>query len=208
MFLQWIIISSASSKYCDEITKFRYAYFYLFTRELLYIPVILILTEPRPLHCFTCAKEMMFESVPFCNWIVNYEMSRAVALHIYLHWDDSCTAIFNLSTLFSLYDSLWLTKWLEIVLFMMTSSNGNIFRVTGPLCHRWISPKKASDAKLWWFHWSALEQPLCNNPNAGDLKRYRAHYDVTVIYRSLPKQFLTIATIIKQPVSRLFNRHE
>ena len=41
-----------------------------------------------------------------------------------------------------LYNSLWLTKWLEIVLFMMTSSNGSIFCVTGPLCHRWISPKK------------------------------------------------------------------
>ena len=36
---------------------------------------------------------------------------------------------------------------------MMTSSNGNIFRVTGPLCgeftgHRWIPRTKASDAEL------------------------------------------------------------
>ena len=36
-----------------------------------------------------------------------------------------------------------------------------------------------------------------NNPNAGDLNRYRAHYDVTVIYPSPPRQFLTITTIIK-----------
>ena len=40
-------------------------------------------------------------------------------------------------------------------LFTMTSSNGNIFRVTGPLCgeftgHRWIPRKKASDAELWF----------------------------------------------------------
>ena len=39
---------------------------------------------------------------------------------------------------------------------MMTSSSGNIFRVTGPLCgkftgHRWISFSKASDAELWCF---------------------------------------------------------
>ena len=39
---------------------------------------------------------------------------------------------------------------------MMTSSNGNIFRVTGPLCgeligHRWIPRTKASDAELWCF---------------------------------------------------------
>ena len=45
---------------------------------------------------------------------------------------------------------------------MMTSSNGNIFRATGPLCgeftgHRWIPRTKASDAKLWCFLWSALE---------------------------------------------------
>ena len=37
---------------------------------------------------------------------------------------------------------------------MMTSSNGNIFRVTGHLCwefpgHRWIPRTKASDEELW-----------------------------------------------------------
>ena len=40
--------------------------------------------------------------------------------------------------------------------YMMTSSNGNIFRVTGHLCeeftgHRWIPLIKASDAELWCF---------------------------------------------------------
>ena len=42
---------------------------------------------------------------------------------------------------------------------MMTSSNGNIFRVTGRLCGeftgpRWIPCTKASDAELWCFLWS------------------------------------------------------
>ena len=44
---------------------------------------------------------------------------------------------------------------------MMTSSNRNIFRVTGPLCgeftatsHRWIPRTKASDADLWGSLWS------------------------------------------------------
>ena len=42
------------------------------------------------------------------------------------------------------------------IVSMMTSSNGNIFRVTGPLCgeftgHRWIPHTKASDAELWCF---------------------------------------------------------
>ena len=43
---------------------------------------------------------------------------------------------------------------------MITSSNGNIFRVTGHLCGeftgpRWIPRTKASDAELWCFLWSA-----------------------------------------------------
>ena len=46
--------------------------------------------------------------------------------------------------------------------FMMTSSSGNIFRVTGHLCgeftgHRWIPRTKASDAELWCFLWSVPE---------------------------------------------------
>ena len=45
---------------------------------------------------------------------------------------------------------------------MMTSSNGNIFRVTGHLCGeftgpRWILHTKASDAELWFLLWSAPE---------------------------------------------------
>ena len=45
---------------------------------------------------------------------------------------------------------------------MMTSSNGNIFRVTGHLCGeftgpRWIPHTEASDAELWCFLWFASE---------------------------------------------------
>ena len=45
---------------------------------------------------------------------------------------------------------------------MMTSSNGNIYRVTGHLCREFIGPwwiphTKASDAELWCFLWSAPE---------------------------------------------------
>ena len=70
---------------------------------------------------------------------------------------------------------------------MMTSSNGNIFRVTGPLCweftgHRWIPLTKASDAELWWFSvicgWIKV---WVNIREAGDLRCHRAHYDVPVM---------------------------
>ena len=48
---------------------------------------------------------------------------------------------------------------------MMTSSNGNIYCVTGLLWgestgERWIPLKKTSDAEFWCFHWSAPEKWL------------------------------------------------
>ena len=54
---------------------------------------------------------------------------------------------------------------LTLVFTMMTSSNGNIFRVTGHLCGeftgpRWIPRTKASDAELWCFLWSARNKRL------------------------------------------------
>ena len=56
--------------------------------------------------------------------------------------------------------SIFFTKLLHW--YMMTSSNGNIFRVTGHLCGeftgpRWIPHTKASDAELWCLLWSAPE---------------------------------------------------
>ena len=53
---------------------------------------------------------------------------------------------------------------------MMTSSNGNIFCVTGHLCGeftgpRWIPHTKASDAELWCFLWSASNKRLSKQPS-------------------------------------------
>ena len=67
---------------------------------------------------------------------------------------------------------------------IMTSSNGNIFRVTGPLCgeftgHRRIPLTKASDAELWCLF--SLICAWVNNREAGDLRRHCAHYDVTIM---------------------------
>ena len=70
---------------------------------------------------------------------------------------------------------------------MMTSSNGNIFRVTGPFCgeftgHRWIPRTKTSDTELWCFLWSApWINGWVNNREAGDLSRHRTYYDVIVM---------------------------
>ena len=56
-------------------------------------------------------------------------------------------------------------RWDSVSKFMMTSSNGNIFRVTGPLWgeftgHRWIPRTKSNDAELWCFLWSTPEQTV------------------------------------------------
>ena len=69
----------------------------------------------------------------------------------------------------------------------MTSSNGNIFRVTGHLYgeftgHRIIPRTKVSDAEHWCFILSdAWINAWVNNREAGDLRRHRAHYDVIVM---------------------------
>ena len=54
------------------------------------------------------------------------------------------------------------TPWTKYLQIMMTSSNGSIFRVTGPLCGeftgpRWIPLTKASNTELWCFLWTLPE---------------------------------------------------
>ena len=72
---------------------------------------------------------------------------------------------------------------------MTTLSNGDIFRVNGPLCgeftgHWWIPLTKASDAELWRFLLIyAWADGWVNNREAGDLRRHHVHYDVTVMYK-------------------------
>ena len=88
---------------------------------------------------------------------------------------------------------------------MMTSSNGNIFRVAGPFCgefigHRWIPCTKASDAELCCFLWDAYINVSVNNREADDLRRYRAHYDVTVMSIILP----SVSRVVKQWAQKRF----
>ena len=70
---------------------------------------------------------------------------------------------------------------------MKTSSYGNLFRVVGPLCgeftgHRWILLTKASDRGALVFSLiCAWINGWVNNRGAGNLRRHRAHYDVTVM---------------------------
>ena len=108
----------------------------------------------------------------------------------------TCTWMLN-------HRSSWVYDWLPLasnfcgddaitwrrLLHMMTSSNWNIFRVTGPLLgesngHRWIPLTKATTRSFDIFFDLHLNKGWANDPNAGDLRRHHAHYYVTVMITS------------------------
>ena len=78
---------------------------------------------------------------------------------------------------------------------MMTSSNGNMFRFTGPLCgeftgHQWIPLTKTSDAEPWCFSLiCAWINGWVNNREAGGLRRHRTHYDGIVMFSNHDHHF-------------------
>ena len=74
--------------------------------------------------------------------------------------------------------------------YMMTSSNGKIFRVTGHLCGEFNGPRWIPLHKGQW-RGALMFSLICawingrvNNREAGDLRRHRAHYDVSVMDNS------------------------
>ena len=77
------------------------------------------------------------------------------------------------------------------MIFMMTSSNGNNFRVTGTLVpgiHRSSvnSPHKGQLRGALMFYLICTRTNVwVNNRDAGDLRRYRARYDVTLMSTSI-----------------------
>ena len=71
----------------------------------------------------------------------------------------------------------------------MTLSNGNDFRVIGPLCeettgHRWITSQRASNAGFDVFFDVNITNVETNSRVVGDLRRQDAHCDVTVLEKS------------------------
>ena len=68
----------------------------------------------------------------------------------------------------------------------MTSSNGNIFRVTGPLCGEFTGPgefpaQRPVTRSFDVFFDHAWINDWVNNREAGDLRGHRGHYDVSVM---------------------------
>ena len=128
-------------------------------------------------------KDVVLHCSTFFKWNDSSSSSSRVITPL-LCQNDAVTLVFfyivtHAFRCFNLYTSDWLTminplRILRIylrhpqkqcsmnTLFMMTSSNGNISRVTGHLCgeytgHRWIPHTKASDPEHWCFLSSASE---------------------------------------------------
>ena len=72
---------------------------------------------------------------------------------------------------------------------MMTSSNGNIFRVTDHLCGEFTGHKGQWRGALMFSLICVWINGWVNNRETGDLRRYRAHYDVIVMTWFYPKKY-------------------
>ena len=87
---------------------------------------------------------------------------------------------------------------------MMTWSDGNIFRVTGHLCGEFTGPGEFPHKGQW--SGALMISLICvwingwvNNREAGDLRRYLAHYDVIVMTSAhflSPFQLVNCETLI------------
>ena len=64
---------------------------------------------------------------------------------------------------------------------MMTSPNGNIFRVTGRLCGEFTGDKGQRRGALMFSLIFAWVNDWVNNREAGDLRCHRAGYNITVM---------------------------
>ena len=92
---------------------------------------------------------------------------RLLIFYDWFKWDSKNSAcVFSLPNLMCFEQKCAFSDARRIY-HMMTSSNGNFYRVIGPLCgeftgHRWIPLSKASDAdaELGCFLWSAPEQTV------------------------------------------------
>ena len=79
----------------------------------------------------------------------------------------------------------WSSVWFAS---MMTSSNGNIFRVTGHLCGEFTRPRWIPHTSQWrgallFSLIYARTNGWVNTGEAGDLRRNHAHHDVIVMRR-------------------------
>ena len=113
----------------------------------------------------------------YCVYFVNFKSDLFLSLTVLIYMQYGVLLNGNSTSFMDIYLEAtfsilnFRTQWSssrfswKCELSMMTSPNGNIFRVTGPVWgefagHRWIPLTKAGDAELWCFLWSAPEQTV------------------------------------------------
>ena len=138
----------------------------------------------------------IFSKVVSLRWLYHHSIILIIYIHIFIcPGKSSFLSIVivqsmmhaNINIIHQSLKALFACLHITLCHYMMTSSNGNIFSITGPLCgeltsHWWIPPIKANDAELWCFLWSVpWINSWVNNREAGDLRCCRSHYDVIVM---------------------------
>ena len=113
--------------------------------SLTFVRVIVSIWWRHHVHPMSCNDSLLASVASFtCTW-----WNKVVVIL-------ACRCIID-------FGNLYLTAMGHLLFHpMMTSSNGNILRVTGHLCGeftgpRWIPHTKASDAEFWCLLWSAPE---------------------------------------------------
>ena len=130
----------------------------------------------------------------FCWYLLLHLSDDKEILHIlecakYLcDWISSLKTIVKANFIKFRWNYLWWEGRLvnEVVLRMMTSSNGNIFRVTGPLCGEFTGPgefptQRPVTRSLMFSMICAWTNGWVNKLEAGDLGRHRGNYDVNIM---------------------------
>ena len=162
-FSFWINISTVSEVRCDcqglgLVARIEASILVFDTQQVLHWPVlgqIHFCSFDR--RCKTClyAKPVLYQS-RFGSLTIVHQADTVVFPR---NWQFVCTSRTLCQTGMQVVNRV-------ISCSMMTSSNGNIFRVTGPLCeeftgHRWIPAQRPMPAaELWCFLWYASEQKV------------------------------------------------
>ena len=149
---------------------------------------------PKPLYCHSVRVRASSSSL---SMTLSASISIIITLLLFFHISWPVWLRF-VGLLF--FNILW-PVWLRFVGLryrpnMMTSLNGNVFHVNGPLQGKpsvtdAFPPKGQWRGALLGFFICAWTNGCANNRDSGDLRRHRPHYDVTAMFTHILSDYLT-----------------
>ena len=165
---------SNDSRYTQTVTATIQPYFQCISR--LITPSITTNLSCDPLFHFASGIKIMFSIIYWYFHRISHGSFHSSHCNRYMVPHELCL-------LLALYRVLWGSVSISFKQIMMTSSNGNIFPRYWPFVRgfHWSpvnSPHKGQWRGALMFSWICV---WINNREAGDLRRYRAHYDVIVM---------------------------